>query len=181
MLFSRKTAGLLLTGAMFIGLAAAAAPASASPSYFVIISGVVSSNDLCLQGATAGDGSTTVVQEVCDTGSEAQQWTPIGLGGSSYKLEYRAFGLCVDAHGGAARGTPITLWPCSASISNERWAWPHPFPDGFWPIGSQVAGSSGYCLDVPGGQALPGLGMQLWTCNGTAAQAWAIAGPVATG
>jgi hypothetical protein len=32
---------------------------------------------------------------------------------------------------------------------------------------------------VPGASTQAGLGMQIYTCNGTAAQAWAIAGPVA--
>jgi hypothetical protein len=47
-----------------------------------------------------------------------------------------------------------------------------------WPIRSQVAGTSSYCLDVPGASTQPGLGVQIYTCNGTAARAWAIAGPV---
>jgi ricin-type beta-trefoil lectin protein len=87
-------------------------------------------------------------------------------------------GLCMDVRGGAARGTPIDQWPCN-TISNERWSWPHSFPDGMWPLKSQVAGSSGYCLDVPGASTQAGLGVQIYTCNGTPAQAWGIVGPVA--
>ena len=75
-------------------------------------------------------------------------------------------------------GTPVDQWPCN-SISNERWSWPHSFPDGMWPIRSQVAGSSSYCLDVPGASTQAGLGVQIYTCNGTSAQAWGIVGPVA--
>jgi len=84
----------------------------------------------------------------------------------------------MDVRGGAARGTPIDQWPCN-TISNERWSWPHSFPDGMWPIRSQVAGSSSYCLDVPGASTQAGLGVQIYTGNGTPAQAWGIVGPVA--
>ena len=42
----------------------------------------------------------------------------------------------------------------------------------------ESAGSSGFCLDVPGASTQAGLTMQLYSCNGTSAQAWAVAGPV---
>jgi Ricin-type beta-trefoil lectin domain-like len=46
------------------------------------------------------------------------------------------------------------------------------------PASASTTGSSN-CLDVPGASKQAGLGVQIYTCNGTAAQAWAIAGPVA--
>ena len=45
------------------------------------------------------------------------------------------------------------------------------------PLQSQVAGSSGFCLDEPGASSQDGLAMQLFTCNGTSAQQWDITGP----
>ena len=33
---------------------------------------------------------------------------------------------------------------------------------------------TGYCVDVPGNQAVPGLAMQIYRCNGTPAQVWVI-------
>jgi len=172
----------MFAAAAAIGLTTAfALPASASATNYFEIAVQVGTFApvMCLQPADpAGGAGTAIVQQPCTAGNQAQNWAPVGLGGSSYEFVNRASGECLDARGGAARGTPIQQWPC-ASISNEHWSWSHSFPDAFWPIGSQVAGSSGFCLDVPGASQQAGLGMQLYTCNGTAAQAWAIAGPVA--
>ena len=177
----RKTAGVMLAAAAAVGLTTAAAvPASASTTgyYKIFVQLGTFPTAMCLQPADpAGGAGTPIVQQPC-TVSQAQNWAPTGIGGSSYKFVNQATGLCMDVRGGAARGTPIDQWPCS-SISNERWSWPHSLPDGLWPIRSQVAGSSSYCLDVPGASKQAGLGVQIYTCNGTAAQAWAIAGPVA--
>jgi hypothetical protein len=177
----RKTAGLMLAAAAAAGLTTAAAlPASASATgyYKMLVQVGTFAPAMCLQPADlAGGAGTAIVQQPC-TSSQAQNWAPISIGGSSYQFLNQATGMCMDVRGGAARGTPIQQWPCN-TISNERWSWPHNLPDAFWPIRSQVAGSSGYCLDVPGASTQAGLGVQIYTCNGTVAQAWAIAGPVA--
>jgi hypothetical protein len=39
---------------------------------------------------------------------------------------------------------------------------------------SRVSGTSSYCLDIPGGQQVAGLAMQIYRCNGTEAQQWWI-------
>ena len=41
---------------------------------------------------------------------------------------------------------------------------------------SRIVGFAGKCIDVPGGNGVDGQFLQLWTCNGTAAQAWTFAG-----
>jgi hypothetical protein len=182
MFFRPKKAGLMLAAAAAVGLTTAAVlPASASASatnyfkIFVQVSG--SAPPLCLQPADpAGGAGTAIVQQTC-ANIPAQSWAPINIGGSSYQFLNEATGMCMDARGGAANHTPIDQWPCN-TISNERWSWPHSFPDGMWPLRSQVAGSSGYCLDVPGASQQAGLGVQLYVCNGTVAQAWGIVGPV---
>jgi len=166
-----RTAGLLLA-------AAAAPPASASPAgyYKFLIRVGTNAPIMCLQPADpAGGAGTAIVQQPC-ANIQAQNWAPLSIGGTSYRFLNQASGLCMDVRGGAARGTPIDQWPCN-TISNERWSWPHSFPDGMWPIRSQVAGSSSYCLDVPGASTQAGLGVQIYTCNGTPAQAWGIVGP----
>ncbi|HEY7145529.1 MAG TPA: RICIN domain-containing protein [Streptosporangiaceae bacterium] len=172
MRFYLKAAGLLAAAMIPVGLTGAAAPASAS-SYFTISSAV--NFGICLQGAAAADGSTNVIMANCNSNFDAQQWTPVSQGGDVFKFQNKAFGTCMDAFGGAANGTPIKLWPCTSNISNERWAWDRSFPAGFWPIGSRVSGSTGFCLDVPGAQANPGSGIQIWSCNGTNAQGWEFA------
>jgi Ricin-type beta-trefoil lectin domain-like len=181
MFFRRKTAGAVLAATAAVGLTTAAAlPASASTSSYFEIFVQVSTNApaMCLQPANpAGGAGTAVVQQPCSVGSQAQNWAPVNTTGTTYEFLNQASGMCLDVRGGAARNTPIEQWPCG-NISNEHWIWPHSFPDAFWPLASQVAGSSGFCLDVPGASTQAGLAVQLYTCNGTAAQAWAIAGPV---
>jgi len=181
-----RTAGLMLAAAAATGLTAAAAlPASASTSpagyYNIFVQVGASAPAMCLQPANpAGGAGTAIIQQPCDGENiQAQKWAPISIGGTSYQFLNKASGLCMDVRGGAARGTPIDQWPCN-TISNERWSWPHSFPNGMLPIRSQVAGSSSYCLDVPGASTQAGLGVQIYTCNGTSAQAWGIAGPVAS-
>ena len=41
---------------------------------------------------------------------------------------------------------------------------------------SRIIGFAGKCIDVPGGNGADGQYLQLWDCNGTAAQAWTFAG-----
>jgi hypothetical protein len=177
----RRTAGLMLAVAAAAGLTTAAAlPASASAAgyYEILVQASTFAPTRCLQPADpAGGAGTAVVQQPC-VSSQAQHWAPISGGGSTYRFLNQATGLCLDVRGGAVAGTPIDLWPCN-TISNERWSWPHDFPDGLWPIGSQVAGTSRFCLDVPGDSTQAGLGVQIYWCNNTRAQAWAISGPVA--
>jgi ricin-type beta-trefoil lectin protein len=176
-----KTAGLLLAAA---GLTAATTlPASARAStgpagyYQIFVQTDPFSFGMCLQPADpAGGAGTAIVQQPCDF-TQAQNWAPLTISGTSYRFLNQASGLCMDVAGGAASGTPVDQWPCN-SISNERWSWPHGFPDLFWPVRSQVAGSSSYCLDVPGASTQAGLGVQIYWCNNTRAQAWAILGPV---
>lgn len=39
---------------------------------------------------------------------------------------------------------------------------------------SLVSGADSFCLDIPGGQQTPGLGMQIYRCNGTVSQEWEL-------
>lgn len=82
--------------------------------------------------------------------------------------------MCFDARGGAANHTPIQQWTCNG-ISNEKWKVfaPAKGADG-GPVQSEVAGSSGYCLDIPGGQTTAGLAMQIYKCNQTVSQLWKL-------
>jgi hypothetical protein len=99
-------------------------------NYFSILDG--SGTQMCLQPVSPADGAgTAIVQEPCDiTGmNQAQHWAPIIVSGSTIELENQATGMCLDAPGGPARGTPIEQWPCN-TISNEHWSWPHGFPTG---------------------------------------------------
>jgi hypothetical protein len=80
-------------------------------------------------------------------------------------------GLCLDARGRAVNGTPIQQWTCNR-ISNENWEPGEDIDDTIPPLISRVSSTRSYCLDVPGGQKVAGLAMQIYRCNGTLAQAW---------
>jgi hypothetical protein len=186
MRLSRKAASLLAAGLMAAGVTAAAAPANASGSYFEILTLPQGDNGpvFCVEGG--GTQGSAVTQQPCDTGTltTAQAWLPVNQGGDVYKFVNAASGLCLDARGGAADGTPAELWSCSANISNTRWEWPPSadssspqFVPGFGLIGSRVSGSTGFCLEVPLGQGLPGLQLQLFGCSHTSDEIMLITQP----
>jgi hypothetical protein len=80
----------------------------------------------------------------------------------------------LEARNGAVNGGGIALWDCSSTESNTHWQWPTvsgqaAFP-GTHPIQSRVSNSTGFCLDVPGGNDFLELAMQAYRCNGTVAQ-----------
>ena len=133
--------------------------------------------NMCLQPE---NGSTTqgvaIVQEPCNTSAQgtakaAQEWLWINTGGGSFHLENALSQLCLDARGGAANHTPAQQWTCN-QISNENWEPVVIANGGGTRLVSRVSGSSGYCLDIPGGQQTVGLAMQIYVCNGTVSQAW---------
>ena len=94
----------------------------------------------------------------------------------TFHVVNRGSGLCLDAQGRAANGTPIIQWPCN-SISNENWDFGNSSGSVFT-LRSRVSGTTSTCLDVPGAQATVGLALQLWSCNGTVAQSWQAPDPV---
>jgi hypothetical protein len=152
-----RTAALLAAAAGLTVAAALPATASASPTgyYKLLVRVGASAPVMCLQPADPAGGAGTAIVQQPRAGVQAQNWAPLSISGTSYRFLNQASGLCMDVAGGAASGTPVDQWPCN-SISNERWSWPHSFPDGLWPIRSQVAGSSSYCLDVPEHPPRPG-------------------------
>jgi hypothetical protein len=129
------------------------------------------SSDQCLQpiNGSLGQG-VAIVQEPCNGGA-AQQWTEVSVGSNIFHYVNVLSGLCLDARGGAVNGTPVQQWPCN-SISNEKWQPGEYVSDDIPPLISRVSGTSSYCLDIPGGQRIVGLAMQIYRCNGTLAQQW---------
>ena len=177
----RRLAGLFFAAAMTAGVGLAfAGPASADTQ------GPIRNvaNHLCLTPVGGSQGAA-VVQEPCETDANgnltnrAQEWDPVCVDSScaTFHVQNHESLLCLDARGGAANGTPIQVWTCN-SISNEKWDY-GPNPGAISPnfeLRSRVSGTTSHCLDEPGAQTAPGLAMQLYVCNGTAAQIW-DAGP----
>jgi hypothetical protein len=160
--------------AFIIAVVVCAAPAAASGPN--VLYNFLSNQ--CLQPI---NGSTsqgaTIVQEPCN-GSPAQNWTQVSVGNNIFHFVNVLSGLCLDARGSARNRTQVQQWTCN-SISNENW---QPSDDDsnddIPPMFSRVSGTSSYCLDIPGGQNTVGLAMQIYSCNGTAAQGWLIAPPL---
>ena len=101
--------------------------------------------------------------------NQAQQWEFQSQGGGVIKVANRAIsGWCIEANA-IANGSAVPLWPCSSTESNLRWVFVD-YGIGFGRLESRISGSTGHCLDVPMGQTLPGLWMQVYRCNFTNAQ-----------
>jgi len=171
----RKIAGLLMTAGMVVGITAAAAPAYAASTYYAISTTTPPGGTMCLEADPAPDFAYRVTTQTCDTASnQAQQWDIQVQGGGIVKLANRAIsGWCIEANA-IGNGSAVPLWPCSSTESNLRWAWHHDNNFGISVFESRISGSTGHCLDVPGGQTLKGLWMQVYSCNSTAAQTFLV-------
>ncbi|MFC1419061.1 ricin-type beta-trefoil lectin domain protein [Streptacidiphilus cavernicola] len=77
----------------------------------------------------------------------------------------RVLGKCLTVSGGGtANNTPVGIAACAGTAAQ---AWSHGSD------GTLVNPASGRCLDVPNGNTTPGaVQLQLYDCNGTAAQLW---------
>lgn len=155
--------------ASLMALALSAKPAAAiQPFYFFN-----SHTGMCLepQNESMLQG-TAIVQRPCKA-SGAQEWIYVNSS-TGFQFENALTGMCFDARGGAANHTPIQQWTCNG-ISNEKWKIFVPAKGALSaPVQSEVAGSSGYCLDIPGGQKAAGLAMQIYKCNETVSQLWQL-------
>jgi Ricin-type beta-trefoil lectin domain len=88
---------------------------------------------------------------------------------SQFHVVNHGSGLCLSTRNGATNGTNLELWTCN-NISNEKWDYgPNPNGEPF-ELRSRVSGTTTHCLDVPNGLPIAGQWMQLYDCNGTAAQ-----------
>jgi Ricin-type beta-trefoil lectin domain len=135
-----------------------------------------SHTNMCLQplGQSTAQG-VAIVQEPCTTPTpptEAMEWVYVPNGSAGFHFENALSQLCLDARGKAEDRTPVQQWTCD-QISNENWD-PPTNPQSGGPVHSRVSGSDSFCLDIPGGQQTPELGMQIFRCNGTLSQAWEL-------
>ena len=158
-----RLATLVAAAAMTAASAlAAAAPAHAGTQGFELQSAYTFE---CLQ--PAGGSSGAVIYQATCNGSLVQQWTAPRSSSSSsaYHLVNLSTGLCLDARGGAADGTPIELWPCNW-ISNENWK----FMGDLW-LASGISGTYTYCISEVNGLFGTSL-VDLARCGDLAWQAW---------
>jgi Ricin-type beta-trefoil lectin domain-like len=131
---------------------------------------------LCLQPANGSTvAGTLIVQEPCSSSAGAAQvWTVVAVKSPYYHYVNQLSGLCLETRGGAQNHTPVQQAQC-ADISNENWLYAPAVMGSKTPV-ILYSGDAGtylrFCLDVPGGQATPGLALQIYACNGTGAQQW---------
>jgi ricin-type beta-trefoil lectin protein/concanavalin A-like lectin/glucanase superfamily protein/fibronectin type III domain protein len=113
----------------------------------------------CIDDAAGGTTNGTKVQIwACNTNIQ-QRWTA-ELDGT-----LRTLGECLTNSGGAAtNGNPIVLSACVPGSGSQQW---HPGASS-----SLVNPATGKCLDDPSSSSTNGTQLDLYTCNGTAAQQW---------
>ena len=131
-------------------------------------------NGFCLQPEGGSLELFAPIVQVPCTGSAVQRWFPQGFGGTNrWQFANEASHLCFDAFDGAFNGARLLQNQCAA-ISNDQWKSSRGLPDLVTLMSRVGFRDTGFCIDVPGNQAIPGLAMQLWQCNTTDAQKWLV-------
>ncbi|MET8153004.1 family 16 glycosylhydrolase [Actinoplanes sp. NPDC049668] len=111
-------------------------------------------------------------------GSEYFRVTPASLGGDQWVFDHPFFMILNVAVGGYWPGYPdgTTVFPQTMLVDYVRVsAWTDgttPPPSGSTALRSNF---SNRCIDIPSGNPVDGARLQMWDCNGTAAQKWSFA------
>ncbi|HEX5198730.1 family 16 glycosylhydrolase [Paractinoplanes rhizophilus] len=110
-------------------------------------------------------------------GSEYFRATPASLNGNTWVYNHPFFMILNVAVGGYWPGNPdgSTVFPQTMLVDYVRVsAWNN---DGGGGTGSALKSNfSGRCIDIPGANPVDGARLQMWDCNGTAAQQWTANG-----
>ncbi|MFJ8887774.1 ricin-type beta-trefoil lectin domain protein [Streptomyces sp. NPDC102402] len=107
-------------------------------------------------------------------GTVYQRRTPADLGGKQWVFDKPFFVILNLAVGGYWPGDPdgSTAFPQQLLVDYVRVSTDSGQPSG----GGPVTGIGGKCLDVPSANSANGTPVQLYDCNGTAAQRWTVGG-----
>ena len=121
---------------------------------------------LCLdvRGGGTADGTALQVMTCNHTAAQLASYAP--------DLSVHVLGKCLQVAGNTTgNGAAVVLATCDRSTGQ---VWTRQAG------GALVNPASGRCLDVPGGNTVPGAAqLQIWDCNGSAAQTWQLPpGPV---
>ncbi|MDX6345558.1 MAG: hypothetical protein QOF84_348 [Streptomyces sp.] len=129
----------------------------------------------CVEAANSGTANGTSVQQRSCDGSPSQQWQFVPTGGGYYEVLNRnaaAQNEAWDVTGGPSAtspGTAIQTWSYGGG-TNQQWQ-PVPAAGSYYTF---VARNSGLCLDTPNASTANGVQLQVYTCNGTPAQAFRL-------
>ncbi|MGD0941757.1 MAG: carbohydrate-binding protein [Terracidiphilus sp.] len=137
------------------------------------------SGSCIMANGSATANGTTVVQYACAGGANStetsQQWEFTNGTASGY-FEVTNVNAPTEAwnvtSNGTASGSLIQTWTY-AGASNEEWE-AVSLGSGYYKF---VGQGSGLCLDVPSASTANGVQLQIYTCNGTAAQAFKLVTP----
>jgi aryl-phospho-beta-D-glucosidase BglC (GH1 family) len=138
-------------------------------SWFNIIN---ANSGLCVDAANSATANGTFVQQwACGAQQFNQEWQLQAQGNGHYSIVNRnAPGEALDVTGqGTANGSLIQLWIYGGG-SNQQWM-PVAVGNGEYKL---VGVGSGRCLDVPAASTANGVHLQIYDCNGTAAQAFSL-------
>jgi aryl-phospho-beta-D-glucosidase BglC (GH1 family) len=138
-------------------------------SWFNIID---ANSGLCVDAANSATADGTFVQQwACGAQQLNQEWQLQAQGNGRYSIVNRnAPGEALDVTGqGTANGSLIQLWTYGGG-SNQQWM-PVAVGNGEYKL---VGVGSGRCLDVPAASTANGVHLQIYDCNGTAAQAFTL-------
>jgi hypothetical protein len=134
----------------------------------------------CVDDTGSGTANGTTVQQwACGSGTDStapnQEWEFTNGTASGY-YEVTSVNAPAEAWNvtgnGTTSGSPIQLWTY-AGASNEEWE-AVSLGNGYYKF---VGQGSGLCLDVPGASTANGVQLQIYTCNGTTAQAFKLVTP----
>jgi endoglucanase len=126
----------------------------------------------CADAANRATANGTAVQQwTCGGQQTNQEWQLQSAGNGVYSITVRAQpGQVLDViNRGTANGSLIQLWSYGGG-TNQQWT-PVSVGTGLYKL---VNVASGRCLDVPAASAANGIQLQIYDCNGTAAQSFRL-------
>jgi chitinase len=126
----------------------------------------------CVDARKFGTTNGTIVQQwACGSQQVNQEWQFEPTSGGFFKVVGRNAPSEVwdVTHVGTANGSLIQTWTYGGGL-NQQWQ-PVSMGNGFFKF---VARNSGRCLDVPAASTANGVQLQIFDCNGTAAQSFKL-------
>jgi Ricin-type beta-trefoil lectin domain len=142
---------------------------TAAQDWTVGTDGTIQVNGKCLDVYQNGYANGSKIDlYTCVSGAMNQQWRVQANGG----LVSLASGKCLDDPGySTTNGTQLDIWSC-VNQANEDWYVPPPGASAGPAYSAVASATTGKCLDDNGDSAANGNKIDIWDCNGSAAQNW---------
>jgi hypothetical protein len=168
-LLAAGAAGLLTVGIVAVVGAGSASAAPVTGTWYTVANG---NSGKCLDAAAGASANGTAVQQYTCNSSTAQEWEFLPATDAGYYVivNNNSPQPAIDVAGpSTSTGALIHLWS-NGGWSSQEWQ-PVQESSGAYHF---VSHYSGLCLDVPSASTADSVQLQQYTCNGTAAQAWAL-------